>query len=149
MNRSLLALLLSLVTLGSACGGPGYDKPIQLGGRLVQPDVLNRGRDLFNRFCATCHGYDGKAETSQARQLDPRPRDLTTAQFKRVATPGALPTDAELTTIIRNGIPGTGMPAWPQLQGDDLDAVMQYLKTFSPRWNSEATTDPKRARKAP
>jgi len=140
-----LALLAGLV----ACGGPGFDAPMSLGGRMVEPETLNRGRDVFNRFCATCHGYDGKADTSQARQLDPRPRDLTQAQFKRVTTPGALPTDAELSTLIRNGIPGTGMPAWPNLQGDDLDAVMQYLKTFSQRWASDSQPASKRATRGP
>ena len=89
-RRSALVFLISCLALLAACGGPGYDKPMQLGGRLVQPETLNRGRDIYNRFCATCHGYDGKADTAQARQLDPRPRDMTKAEFKRVATPGAL-----------------------------------------------------------
>lgn len=144
--RAGALVLLIIPFLGLvACGGPGFDKPMQIGGRLLQPETLNRGRDLYNRFCATCHGYDGKADTAQARQLDPRPRDLTHADFKRVATPGALPSDSELSVLIQNGIPGTGMPAWPQLQGDDLDAVVQYLKTFSQRWNSEVTPAPKKS----
>lgn len=131
---ALFPLLLAL----AACGGPGFDKPLTLGGVVVEPATLNRGRDLYNRYCATCHGFDGKADTSQARQLDPRPRDLTLAEFKRVETPGALPTDAELSTIIVNGIPGTGMPGWPQLDPDELQAVVHYLKTFSQRWKTEA-----------
>jgi mono/diheme cytochrome c family protein len=122
----------------TACGGPGFDKAMTLGGVVVEPAALNRGRDLYNRYCATCHGFDGKADTSQARQLDPRPRDLSLADFKRVDTPGALPSDAELSTIIVNGVPGTGMPGWPQLDPDDLQAVVHYLKTFSQRWKTEA-----------
>jgi mono/diheme cytochrome c family protein len=132
-----LAIAICLATL-VACGGPGFDKPMRLGGVVVQPDTLNRGRDLFNRFCATCHGFDGTADTAQARQLDPRPRDLSRADFKYVSTAGALPSDAELSQVILNGVPGTGMPAWPQLAGDDVQAVMNYLKTFSQRWQDEA-----------
>ena len=147
-RRSALVFLISCLALLAACGGPGYDKPMQLGGRLVQPETLNRGRDIYNRFCATCHGYDGKANTSQARQLDPQPRDFTLGQFKRVASPGALPTDAELSAVILNGIPPV-MPAWPQLEGKPVDAVIQYLKTFSQRWNTEATAAPKKAKVAP
>lgn len=141
-DRRLALGLLGATLL--ACGGPGFDKPMQLGGRLVQPQILERGRDLYNRFCATCHGFDGKADTAQARQLDPRPRDFSKAEFKRVATPGALPTDAELGALITHGIPGTGMPAWPQLEGDDLDAVVQYLKTFSQRWRDASPATPKK-----
>lgn len=139
---SLAALALGATLL--ACGGPGFDKPMQLGGRLVAPETLDRGRDLYNRFCATCHGFDGKADTAQSRQLDPRPRDFTKAEFKRVTSPGALPTDAELGALITHGIPGTGMPAWPQLQGDELDSVIQYLKTFSQRWQTEPPPPPKK-----
>lgn len=132
----------------AACGGPGFDKPIKLGDRVVDPDTLNYGRDQFNRFCATCHGYDGKADTPQGRQLDPHPRDFTLGQFKRVATPGALPTDDELSLTITHGIPPV-MPAWPQLEGKALDAVIQYLKTFSQRWTTEATPASKKAKVAP
>ena len=145
MKLHVLGLI--LIALG-ACGGPGFDKPVQLGDRLVDRDTLNYGRDQFNRFCATCHGYDGKANTSQARQLDPQPRDFTLGQFKRVASPGALPTDQELSVVIQHGIPPV-MPAWPQLEGKALDAVIQYLKTFSQRWNSDATPAPKKAKVAP
>jgi len=140
----IAALTLLVAASLPACGGPGFDKPMQLGGRLVEPATLERGRDLYNRYCATCHGFDGKAETAQARQLDPRPRDFSKAEFKRVASPGALPTDAELGALITHGIPGTGMPGWPQLEGDDLDAVVQYLKTFSQRWQNESPPAPKK-----
>jgi mono/diheme cytochrome c family protein len=113
---------------------------MNFGGRLVDVPTLERGRDLYNRYCATCHGYDGKAETAQARQLDPRPRDFTKAEFKRTDKPGALPTDKQLGQIIVNGLPGTGMPAWSQIQGPDLDALIQYLKTFSTRWQTPQAT---------
>lgn len=150
MSRRAVALALACAGLAiGACGGPGFSQPMTLGGKVVQADTLNRGRDLFNRFCATCHGFDGKADTSQARQLDPRPRDFTLAQFKRVESPGALPTDAELSRIIVNGVPGTGMPAWPQLEGSDLDAVVQYLKTFSQRWVHEMPPVTEKAMEAP
>lgn len=134
--------LLLLAVLASGCGKSGFDKPLRFGDRVVDVATLERGQSLYNRYCATCHGYSGKADTPQARQLDPHPRDLSAADFKRVATPGALPSDAELGHIITNGIPGTGMPPWPQLEGGDLDAVIQYLKTFSPRWQTPTPAAP-------
>jgi len=136
LARSAGGLL--LLATGVACGGPGFDKPMLLGGRLVQPATLDRGRDLYNRFCAACHGFDGRATTAEARQLVPPPRDFSRAEFKRASKGGLLPTDAELARLINNGVPATGMPAWQALQGDDLDSVIQYLKTFSPRWLAAA-----------
>lgn len=143
LDRPLLLMGATALLALAACGPSGFDGPITFGDRVVTVAVLERGKDLYNRYCATCHGYSGKADTPQARQLDPRPSDLSLAEFKRVETPGALPSDAELGRIITNGIPGTGMPPWPQLQGTDLDAVIQYLKTFSPRWRSALPPAPR------
>ncbi|HRE90319.1 MAG TPA: cytochrome c [Myxococcota bacterium] len=144
--RNLLTSLavLAVPLTGSACGKSGFEGPMTFGDRVVPVATLERGQDLYNRYCATCHGYNGKADTPQARQLDPLPRDLSKADYKRVSSPGALPTDKELAEIIRNGIPGTGMPPWPQLEGSDLDAVIQYLKTFSPRWQSPTSAPPQK-----
>jgi mono/diheme cytochrome c family protein len=143
----ILITATATAVLSSACGRPAFDKPLKFGDRVVEVATLERGQDLYNRYCATCHGYSGKADTPQARQLDPHPRDLSVADFKRVETPGALPTDAELGRLITNGIPGTGMPPWPQLQGTDLDAVIQYLKTFSPRWQNTLPGSPQKGEK--
>lgn len=138
-NPALSITALALVL--AACGGAGFSEPITLSGRVVQPQTLERGRDLFNRYCATCHGMDGKAQTSQARTLDPKPRDFTAAHFThKLAAADGLPTDEELSRTIKNGVPGTGMPAWPNLDSEDLDAVIQYIKTFSPRWRGPAPT---------
>ncbi|MCC6623696.1 MAG: cytochrome c [Deltaproteobacteria bacterium] len=134
-----LALALAL----GACGGGGFDKPLMLSGRQVEPQTLERGRDLYNRYCATCHGIDGKAQTATGRALDPKPRDFSAAHFKHKVAPGdGLPTDEELGRIIQNGVPGTGMPAWPNLDAKDLDAVIQYIKTFSPRWQEARASTP-------
>ncbi len=142
MTLSPLRLLcLGLAGLAAACGPSSFSEPVTLGGRVVTPEVLERGKGLFNRFCSTCHGYDGKADTAQARQLSPRPRDLTIAEFKHAeGGPGALPTDKDLARVISNGIPGTGMPAWPNLSAQEVDAVSQYLKTFSPKWRAPAAS---------
>jgi mono/diheme cytochrome c family protein len=134
-RRALASALATLVFAG--CSPSNFTEPLVLGGRSVDPALLNKGQGLFNRYCATCHGYDGKADTPQARQLQPAPRDFTAAKFKHhAAAPDGLPTDAELQRVITNGVPGTGMPAWPNLKGEELDAVTQYLKTFSPAWRS-------------
>lgn len=127
----------------AACGPGGFKEPVELGGKMVEPKTLERGQTLYNRFCSTCHSYDGKADTAQARQLSPRPRNLTLAEFKHQdAGPGGLPTDADLARVIKHGVPGTGMPAWPNLSDQDVHAVSQYLKTFSPKWRAPKGTAP-------
>ncbi|WP_216080507.1 c-type cytochrome, partial [Shigella flexneri] len=65
----------------------------------------------------------------------PRPRDFRTGQFPRAAPNGSLPSDAALRHIIETGIPGTAMQPW-NIPAADVSAVIQYLKTFSPRWKA-------------
>jgi len=134
-----MALVASLALLGNACGPSEFTGPMRFGDRVVAVETLETGKHLFGRFCSTCHGYDGKADTAPARQLTPRPRDLTLAIYTRHERgAGALPSDEDLARVITHGIPGTAMPAFANLEAADVDAISQYLKTFSPKWQAPA-----------
>lgn len=147
------ALLVSLrvcavgLVLGSAsaCGDPPrrFTEPMVLGGQTVQPEVLDRGARVYGLYCSSCHGADGSGRAAASRSLDTPPRDFREAAFRYVSGPeGSLPSDADLEETIRDGRPGTGMPRWDGLPAEDLHAVIQFIKTFSPRWASEAPVTP-------
>lgn len=105
--------------------------------RVIPPDVLRRGFVTYQRHCAGCHGVAGDGRGPSGVGLSPPPRDFTRGAFKFAAVPaGALPRDEDLARTIRRGLAGTAMPAWP-LGDRELDALVQYLKTFSPRWRRE------------
>ena len=138
--RGLVAVFCAL-SFGTACEGgpPPFTGPrsfLRTGDTPVEvpADALNAGQKLFNRYCASCHGYEGGGDGPSARSLDPKPRDFRTAQFLYSA--GSLPTDAELRGTIQNGVVSRGMPAWKGMNAADLDALVSYIKTFSPRWHS-------------
>jgi len=106
-----------------------------LGGASVPADVLNRGARVYALYCASCHGEDGSGEGPAARSLPNKPRDFRAADFEYVtAGPGNLPSDADLDSTIVNGRISEGMPAWSGLTEPDRHAVIQFIKTFSPRW---------------
>jgi cytochrome c oxidase cbb3-type subunit 2 len=64
-----------------------------------------------------------------------QPRDFRDGVFKFRSTPsGSLPTDHDLLRTITDGIRWTGMVARADLSETDRWAVVQYLKTFSPRF---------------
>lgn len=143
-----LVLALGILSFGSACGESG-PPPFTAGQTLqrvgdapiaVSADDLNHGLKLFNRYCASCHGYDGGGAGPAARNLDPKPRDFRAAQFLygSAVAAGGLPTDRELKSTIRDGVTSRGMPAWAGLRDPDLDALVSYIKTFSPRWQPAA-----------
>ena len=149
-----LAAILCALSFGAGCeaGPPPFTAPRTLvrvgeGPVSVEADVLNAGQKLFNRNCASCHGYEGGGDGAAARSLDPKPRDFRAAQFLYAsAGEGELPTDADLKRTIRQGVTKRGMPAWGGMQDSDLDALVSYIKTFSPRWSppeTNATPQPK------
>lgn len=103
-----------------------------------------RGEQLYATFCTGCHGADGRGlgRTSAFSRLPPA--DFTRAEFRWKSTPpDSLPTDGDLERLIRSGFGGDGaMPAFPFLAADDLSALLQKVKSFSPRWRHERPAAP-------
>lgn len=82
--------------------------------------------------CAQCHGDAGQGDGVAAPFMRPMPRDFTAGVYKVRTTPsGQLPTDDDLARVIRDGMPYTGMPPWPQLSDDEIRNLVYYLKTFN------------------
>lgn len=116
----------------AACAEPTFTEPQTLGGETVAAETLELGREVYQRNCAVCHGVDGDGRGPAAPGMWPPPRDFTSARFKFAGIQDrGLPADDELARIITGGLAGTPMRAW-DLAGDELDAVIDYLKTFSP-----------------
>lgn len=108
--------------------------PRPAGGQDAHP-----GKADYDKWCAGCHGVDGKGDGFAANYMLPRPRDFTAALYQIRTTPsGALPTDQDIRRVIDDGMPGTAMPGWKDHLGEDArDALVAYLKTFAPRFESQ------------
>ena len=102
-------------------------------------DTLARGKAIYEQNCAHCHGEQGDGNGFGAPHLSPAPRDFTSAQFKfRTTGTGAMPTDEDLFRTVSRGLNGTGMPPWQYLLTDEERwAVVDYVKTFSPRFAAQ------------
>ncbi|QDZ27707.1 c-type cytochrome [Noviherbaspirillum sp. UKPF54] len=87
-----------------------------------------RGETLFQKNCAFCHAADGTARNWIGSFLEPHPRDLTAPEFMRNMT------RARLAGVIRDGLPGTSMPAWKSVLNDaDIQALTAYIsRAFHP-----------------
>ncbi len=102
-----------------------------------------RGKAVYQRFCISCHGENGDGRGYSAQWLNPQPRDFTRAIFKCRSTPsGTLPVDDDLMRTLHEGLYHTNMPSWSVLGDRSLHDVVEYLKTFSPRWKEEGPGDP-------
>lgn len=124
MTLAGLAILVGAVTAGAQEASPG--------------------RAVYDRWCAGCHGAEGRGDGPAAGTMLPRPRDFTTAQYQIRTTPsGALPTDADILHVIDEGMPGTAMPGWEdRLSQEQRRALVDVLKGFSQFFESEEPAAP-------
>jgi mono/diheme cytochrome c family protein len=119
--------------------------------------VLTEGERRYALYCRACHGDKGDGKGPAAHGVRPPPRDFTLGSFKFGAVPGGtLPNDDDFVRIVRFGLHGTAMRAWDGVPETNLLGIIQYLKTFSPRWKDEEpgetiapTPDPWQSKEAP
>ena len=97
--------------------------------------LVGEGRQLYERYCAGCHGTGGDGHGPAASMLLTKPRDFTKGVFKfRSTTAGTLPTDDDLFRTVTRGINRTSMPEWSLLPERGRRAIVAYVKSFVPDW---------------
>jgi mono/diheme cytochrome c family protein len=138
------ALALTAASLLGGCVQRHFKEPVTLGGVKVEAATLNLGRDTYLQYCRACHGVNGDGKGPASKGLRPPPRDFRQGTYKFVAVEsGSLPNDDDFKRIVRRGLDGTAMLPW-DISDRRLEAVVQYIKTFSPRW-----TDPQEEKGKP
>ncbi len=97
------------------------------------------GVRVYAEHCLECHGEGGRGDGPKAKRLGFRPRDFSLGSFKCRSTPSAaLPTDEDLLRVVEVGLPGTVMKGLGEvLTLEERQAVVGYVKTFSPRFAAE------------
>src|SRR5215471_15749512 len=96
-----------------------------------KPEVdVKRGEAVFQQYCATCHGAEGKGDGLSAQNLPIKPQNLTEG---RVLNP--LP-DHFLYRVIAHGAQSVGlsplMPAFtPQLSDTQVHDVIAFVRTLA------------------
>lgn len=138
MRREIGSVALLLVALGSAAAGQlravapeGVADPGQRGRRAAPEEIVARGRELYNRRCAACHGTQGHGDGEAAYLLYPKPRNFARGQFRFVSTWDGVPTDDDLYRVVSRGIPGSAMPSWAHLPETDLWALVELAKSLA------------------
>jgi mono/diheme cytochrome c family protein len=87
------------------------------------------GANVFGQRCAQCHGADGKGVAG-----------LRTPDFTNPQTQASL-SDAQMLEIIRQGKPGTAMPAWSgKLSDSEILAVASFVRSLASQTSPQAAT---------
>ena len=86
-----------------------------------------KGAEVYKSYCATCHGDTGKGDGIAAAALDPKPRDLSNADYVSGLT------DEHIKKIATEGGTAVGMsaamPAWGGIIPEaDIDNIIAYIR---------------------
>jgi mono/diheme cytochrome c family protein len=105
--------------------------------------TLYLGQKIYQINCAVCHGVVGDGNGPAASMFRIRPRDFRPGIYKFRSTPsGSLPTDDDLLRTVSHGLRWTGMIGRSDLGESNGRAVIQFIKTFSPRFVKEKPGKP-------
>jgi mono/diheme cytochrome c family protein len=109
MARSLFVLIVWLVILCTA-----YSP--------ATAAEVDAGRDMYRRYCASCHGADAKGKGTVSSQLKRKMPDLTTIKKRRN---GVFPLDDVMATIdgrrMARGHGTREMPVWGEVFSAETD----------------------------
>ena len=83
----------------------------------VNAQSVDPGRRVFASRCAACHGTEGGGG------------ELGPSIVARIP----LRTDADLEAVIREGLPGAGMPSFANLSKTESTDLVAFLRTLRPR----------------
>jgi high-affinity iron transporter len=82
------------------------------------------GKVVYEKFCVTCHGAQGKGDGPAGLMMTPRPADFTSVKIKGKP-------DAELIKSIQDGRPPTTMPAFKgQLSAQQISDALAYTRSL-------------------
>ncbi len=101
--------------------------------RWAAPSQLQEaGRRVYVMHCTRCHGNEGDGKGPEADRYYPRP-----ASFLEMR-----PSYAAGERVLRNGVPGTSMPAWPLLTDAEVQALTYYIRSLYSEIDSTSSSMP-------
>jgi mono/diheme cytochrome c family protein len=133
--RSLSGLVVSVVSMVVVAAAPT---------RAADPGVA-QGQQLYQQYCANCHGAGGKGDGPDGAKLDPKPTDLTLLAKNNggkfpfyetmLSIEGRAPTAQDQDTSLPGNVKAHGsnaMPVWGKVfsrdelsKGTSLDLQLQ------------------------
>jgi cytochrome c oxidase cbb3-type subunit III len=117
-----LGLVLMLLLLAHVCFAQAKQDALN----SSKSDATSpEGRTTFNSSCASCHGLDARGTDKGA--------NIASASIQSLS-------DAQLASIIKEGVVEEGMPAFRNLSESQIDALVGYVRVLQGK--GEATTLP-------
>ncbi|HEU4388697.1 MAG TPA: c-type cytochrome [Blastocatellia bacterium] len=87
---------------------------------------IESGRSLYRRYCAGCHGPQGKGDGSMALSGG-TPSDLTDEKWDYGST------DGEIFVVVRDGVSSDMQPYKERLKEKEIWEVVNYIRSLGPK----------------
>lgn len=93
-------------------------------------ESVQRGRAIFDKQCAACHGARGVGDGASSYTLRDwqnaaiRPRDFTTGVFRSGSTP------EDVFIRVKTGLTGTPMPGYSNLADAELWDIVHFIQSL-------------------
>lgn len=101
--------------------GDKYDQPVP----PATGEQLARGKNIYTKICAVCHGEGGKGDGPAAVAFKQKPADFTNPVHSRYYS------DQGRIFIIKKGIPNTPMVGWEgKLDEKEIQSVYAYIRSL-------------------
>jgi mono/diheme cytochrome c family protein len=124
LRRTLLVVAASgVIPIALAAYGPqALKNPVAADARSIAA-----GKQVFDKQCASCHGDHGKGDGPMGEELNPRPADLSDADWKHGST------DGDIFTVVHDGVKNTGMRAFGhKMTAHQMWDVVNYVRSLGP-----------------
>lgn len=98
-------------------GGIDPSVPVFFHGDTNDGSAMAHGHEVFMQNCSGCHGVRADGNGAARAGLLPKPVNLHEEHFS----------EAHLASVLWNGVYGSSMPAWRQMEKRDLTDVAAYI----------------------
>lgn len=99
----------------------------------IPAELIKDGKEIYDNYCFTCHGKNGRGDGPEAYQLDTKPTNFTSGNIKFKSTPyGTLPTEDDIIRTLKLGVRTTAMLPQLQLSDNQMHAVAAYVISLLP-----------------
>jgi mono/diheme cytochrome c family protein len=89
-------------------------------------ETIDKGKALYRRHCASCHGVGGKGDGGQALSGG-EPSDLTDGRWDTGST------DGEIFVAIRDGLSADMLAYKDRLKDNQMWTLVVYLRSLGPK----------------
>jgi mono/diheme cytochrome c family protein len=96
---------------------------------VATPELIAKGKGLYETTCSPCHGPDGKGDGPAGATLNPKPRN-----FHELGGWTNGPTFEGMFITLQEGIPNRGMASYANIAPEDRIAIIDYLRTLNPNY---------------